>query len=71
MNRSGNIANVPRPEARNPNSKCINGLAVRAYKSRISEKMISPIVNSECNFLYMSMYVTNRKISSVAFIVED
>ena len=54
VNISGSIAKGPRPKARYPNIHCNNGFDVSAYRSRVNEKSMSPKVNSDCNFLYMS-----------------
>ena len=70
VNRSGNRANGPRPNARKPKTQITNGLEARAFIRRTAENIISPIVNSDRVFLYMLMYVTNRKIRRVTLIVE-
>jgi hypothetical protein len=46
------------------------GFAVRALKRKTDENMISPKVNCERVFLYMSMYVVNRKANSATLTVE-
>ena len=70
VNRSGSMAKGPRPTARNPKSHCTKGLVVRAYRSRTIENITSPTVNSDLVFMYMSLYVINRKIRRVALTVE-
>jgi len=70
VNKSGNIANGPRPNARKPKIHGTKGLEARALKSRTIENIISPIVNCDRVFMYMLMYVTNRKIKRVTLIVE-
>jgi hypothetical protein len=47
-----------------------SGLEARAFRRRIPENIVSPIVNSDRVFLYMSMYVSSRKTKRVAFIIE-
>ncbi len=69
-NKSGNNANIPRPNARNPKTHINIGLAVRAFKRKTNENMISPIVNCDRVLLYMSIYVVSRKIRSVTLSVE-
>jgi hypothetical protein len=70
VNKSGNMANGPRPNGRKPKAQIIMGLEVRAFRRKTNENIISPIVNSDRVFLYMLMYVSNRKIKSVTLIVE-
>jgi hypothetical protein len=67
---SGSKANGPRPKALKPKTHMNNGFAVRALKRKTSENMISPKVNCDRVFLYMSMYVVKRKTSSATLIVE-
>jgi hypothetical protein len=69
-NKSGNIANGPRPKARKPKSQCINGFDESAYRSRVIENINNPIVNSDFVFLYISIYPINKKISSMTLIEE-
>jgi hypothetical protein len=70
INRSGNKANGPRPNGRKPKAQITTGLEARAFRRKTSENIISPIVNSDRVFLYMLMYVNNRKINSVTLAVE-
>ena len=70
VNRSGNRANGPKPNARKPKAHVTNGLEARAFRSKTNENIISPIVNSDRVFRYMLMYVINRKIRKVTLIVE-
>lgn len=70
VNKSGNIANGPRPNARKPKTKSSKGLEARALRSKTVENMINPIVNSDRVFTYMLMYVTNKIIKSVKLTVE-
>jgi hypothetical protein len=71
VNRSGSIANGPRPKALKPNIHCSKGLDESAYSNRISENRINPIVNSDRIFLNISTYVASKKTSSVALIEES
>ncbi len=69
-NKSGSMANGPRPKARKPKSQCTNGFDESAYRSRVIENIINPIVNSDFVFLYISIYPINKKISSITLIEE-
>ena len=68
---SGNKANGPRPKALKPKTHINNGFAVRVLKRKARENMISPKVNCDRVFLYISPYVVNRKIRSVTLTVES
>jgi hypothetical protein len=46
------------------------GLDARALRRKTAENIINPIVNSDRVFLYISTYMSNRKIESVTLIVE-
>jgi len=70
VNRSGNKANGPNPNGRKPKTQTTNGLEARAFKRKTAENIINPTVNSDRVFLYMSTYVSNRKIKRVTLIVE-
>jgi hypothetical protein len=70
VNRSGKKANGPRPKGRKPKIQITKGLEAIAFRRRIPENIVSPIVNSDRVFLYMSMYVSSRKTKRVAFIIE-
>ena len=70
VNKSGSMANGPRPNARKPKALVTKGLDAIAFRRKAIESIISPIVNSDRVFTYMSMYVANRKTSSVTLIVE-
>jgi hypothetical protein len=51
VNKSGRRANGPKPKALKPKALITIGLEARAYKSRVAEKIIKPIVNSDRVFL--------------------
>ena len=68
MNKSGNIANGPRPKARKPKAQCTKGFEESAYSSKIIENIDKPIVNSDFVFLYISIYVKSKITNNVAFI---
>jgi len=70
VNRSGSRANGPSPNILKPKIDITIGLETRAYKRSVAENIISPIVNSDCVFLYMSMYEISRNISIVTLIVD-
>ncbi len=70
VNRSGNRAKGPRPKGWKPKTPTTNGLEARAFRRKTAENIVSPIVNSDRVFLYISMYVSNRKTSRVTLIVE-
>jgi hypothetical protein len=67
---SGSKANGPRPNAVKPKALINNGFAVRVLKRKTSENIISPNVNCERVFLYMSMYVVNKKTNNETLTVE-
>ncbi len=46
-NRSGNTANGPRPEAKNPNGKDTKGLEVMSFKRKMPAKITRPKENSD------------------------
>jgi hypothetical protein len=64
------MANGPRPAGKKPKARMIKGSEARALRRKTAENIISPIVNSDRVFRYMLMYMSNRKIESVTFIVE-
>jgi hypothetical protein len=70
VNRSGNKAKGPRPNALKPKIQVTKGLDVSAFRRSTIENIINPIVNSDRVFTYMLMYVINRKTRSVTLIVE-
>jgi hypothetical protein len=70
VNRSGSRANGPSPNILNLKIDITIGLETRAYKRSVAENIISPIVNSDRVFLYMSMYEISRNISIVTLIVD-
>jgi len=70
VNKSGNKAKGPRPNALNPTNQITMGLEARAFSRRTVENIISPIVNSDRVFAYMPAYMARRKINRVMFIVE-
>ena len=70
VNRSGSRAKGPSPNILKPKSDITIGLETRAYRSSVAENIISPMVNSDRVFLYMSAYKISRNISMVMLIVE-
>jgi hypothetical protein len=70
VNKSGNMANGPRPNGRKPKPQITKGFEARAFRRKTIENIISPIVNSERVFRNMLMYMSNRKNDSVTLIVE-
>ena len=71
VNKSGNIANGPRPKALKLKVECTSGLEERAQKSKTIENINNPIVNSDFVFLYMSMYMIDRQTRRAMFIEEN
>jgi hypothetical protein len=70
VNKSGNKAKGPKPNAPKPKNQITTGFDVRALSKRTAENIMSPMVNSDRVLAYMSAYMARRKINSVMFIVE-
>ena len=70
VKRSGNMANGPRPNAQKPKIHLIRGLEESAFRRKTAENIVNPSANSDRVLLYMSRYMTSRKIERVTLIVE-
>ena len=51
VNKSGNRANGPKPNARKPKTQITKGLEARAFRRKTAENIINPTVNVDRVFL--------------------